>query len=42
MNGLKAKKISGRPPKIDGKKMKWIYETIVQKSPLQFKVEFAL
>ena len=42
MQGLKAKKISGRPAKIDGKKMKWIYDTIVQKSPLQFKFEFAL
>lgn len=42
MDGLKAKKISGRPPKLDGKKMKWIYNTIVQKSPLQFRFEFAL
>lgn len=42
MQGLKAKQISGRPPKIDGKKMKWIYDTIVQKSPLQFRFEFAL
>lgn len=42
MQGLKAKKISGRPPKIDGKKVKWIYDTIVQKSPLQFRFEFAL
>lgn len=42
MKGLKAKRISGRPPKIDGKKMKWIYDTIVQKSPLQFRFEFAL
>lgn len=42
IQGLKAKKISGRPAKIDGKKMKWIYDTIVQKSPLQFKFEFAL
>lgn len=42
MQGLKAKKISGRPAKIDGKKMKWIYDTIVQKSPLQFRFEFAL
>ena len=37
---LKAKKISGRPAKVDGKKMKWIYDTIVQKSPFQFEFEF--
>ncbi|MFN3454415.1 MAG: IS630 family transposase [Pseudobdellovibrio sp.] len=42
MDGLKAKKISGRPPKINGKQMKWIYDTIVQKTPLQFRFEFAL
>jgi len=42
MDGLKARKITGRPPKINGKQMKWIYDTIVQKSPLQFRFEFAL
>lgn len=42
MQGLKAKKIPGRPPRIDGKMMKWIYNTIVQKTPLQFRFEFAL
>ncbi len=42
MQALKAKVIPGRPPRINGKMMKWIYDTIVQKSPLQFRFEFAL
>lgn len=40
--GLKAKKISGQPPKLNGKQLKWIYETIVQKNPLQLNFEFDL
>lgn len=42
MDGLKAKKISGRPPRLTGKMMKWIYNTVVQKNPFQFRFEFAL
>jgi len=32
----------GRPKKISGKQIKWIYNAITPKNPLQFKFEFAL
>jgi len=39
---LKAKPLKGRPRKITGPQMKWIYDTVTLKSPLQFKFDFAL
>jgi transposase len=39
---LKAKPLFGRPPRLDGKKLKWIYSAVAQTNPMQFKFEFAL
>lgn len=41
-DGLKARKRGGRPPKLDAKKLNWIYKAVADKTPLQFKFTFAL
>jgi transposase len=41
-DALGARPVSGRPQKITGEQMRWVYQTVAGKNPLQFRFEFAL
>lgn len=39
---LRSRPLKGRPKKLSGKQIRWIYDTVTLKSPLQYQFEFAL
>lgn len=41
-HALRARPLLGRPRKITGRQMKWIYDAVTLKNPMQYKFAFAL
>ncbi len=41
-DALRARKASGRPKRLNGSQLKWIYNTVTSKNPTQLKFPFAL
>lgn len=41
-HALKSRKAPGRPKKLSGKQLRWVYDAIVGHSPNQYRFEFAL
>lgn len=41
-DALRARKGTGRPKRLSGRQIRWIYNTVTMKSPLQLKLPFAL
>jgi transposase len=42
LDALRAKPVPGRPPKLAGKQIRWLYNAVTTKNPEQFEFPFAL